>query len=485
MTAVLAGLAAGLALACDTPVYRYAMYRWEPAPYEVYFFHDKPMDEQAAKVKKLVEAAARSETNPANLYFVPVSLSADPELKKIPPDIRKVWQDQKEPKLPSYMVVTPHGQKLYHGGLDEKLLNAMLDSPARIEIGKQLVEGKAGVMILLAGSDAAANAAAEKEAKALIADVAAGKVELYLPPGMSEMPEDSQQATASRLEFGLVKVARTDATEKWLVDMLLSLESDLTSPEFAAQPMIFAVFGRGRALPPFVGKGITRDNLLECVYFLTGACSCTVKDQNPGMDLLFATDWWSVAEKLATDFGAEEGNEAQLGAAQLFPHLMIPGGEEVAETPQEAAGAPKETTSAKPAVEPAKPASAPATKDKPQAAAEDKAAPKTGDEPADKPEKPKTAKEQPPDQPQQPAKNQPAEKPADEAKSAPQSSPAEPEQTPAAPPAAELAGAAAVHADTQPATHTADAISVFAVGAGLCVALVVLFGVTFLVLRPK
>jgi len=477
MTAVLAGLAAGLALACDTPVYRYAMYRWEPAPYEVYFFHDKPMDDQAAKVKKLVEAAAQSETKPANLFFVPVSLSADPELKKIPPDVRKVWQDQKEPQLPSYMVVTPHGQKLYQGGLDEKLLKAMLDSPARTEIGKQLAEGKAGMLILLAGSDAAANAAAEKEAKVLIADVAGGKVELYLPAGMSEMPEDGQQAAAPRLEFGLVKVARGDATEKWLVDMLLSLESDLTSPEFAAQPMIFAVFGRGRALPPFVGKGITRDNLLECVYFLTGACSCTVKDQNPGMDLLFATDWWSVAEKLATDFGAEEGNEAQLGAAQLFPHLMIPGGEEVAEAPKEAAGAPKETTDAKPAVEPAKPASAPATKDK--------AAPKTDDKPADKPEKPAMAKELPSEQPQQPAKNQPAEKPADDAKSAPQPSPAELEQTPAAPPAAEPAGAAAVHAETQPATHTADAISVFAVGAGLCVALVVLFGVTFLVLRPK
>ena len=67
MAAVLAVLAAGLVLACDTPVYRYAMYRWEPAPYEVYFFHDKPMDEQAAQVQKLVEAASRAEKNPANL----------------------------------------------------------------------------------------------------------------------------------------------------------------------------------------------------------------------------------------------------------------------------------------------------------------------------------------------------------------------------------------------------------------------------------
>ena len=119
MAAVLGVLAAGLVLACDTPVYRYAMYRWEPAPYEVYFFHDKPLDEQAAQVQKLVEAASRSEKNPANLFFVPVSMSDDPELKRIPPDVRKAWQDQKERKLPACMVVTPHGQKLYQGALDE------------------------------------------------------------------------------------------------------------------------------------------------------------------------------------------------------------------------------------------------------------------------------------------------------------------------------------------------------------------------------
>ena len=96
---------------------------------------------------------------------MPVSLSDDPELKRIPPDVRKAWQDQQERKIPAYMVVTPHGQKLYQGTLDEAILKAMVESPVRAEIAKQLGEGKAGVMILLAGSDEAANAAAEKEAE--------------------------------------------------------------------------------------------------------------------------------------------------------------------------------------------------------------------------------------------------------------------------------------------------------------------------------
>lgn len=480
IAAALTGLMAGLVWACDTPVYRYAMYSWEPAPYEVYFFHDKPLDEQATKVQKLIEAASRSEEKPANLFFVPVSLSADPELKKVPPDVRKAWQDQKERQLPTYMVVTPHGQRLYQGVLDETILKAMLESPARVEIAKQLAEGKAGVMVLLTGSDKAANDGAEKEAQALIADVAAGKVELYTPPPMSEMQEDRQKPAAPRLELGLVKVARSDAAEKWLVDSLLSLESDLTSAEFAAAPMIFAVLGRGRALPPFVGKGITRDNLLECVYFLTGACSCTVKDQNPGMDLLFATDWWSVAEKLASTFGAEEGNEGQLGSAQLFPQLMIPGGEVVAEAPSEAGGEPKETAKAKPAAEPKESVPAAASQDKP-ATEEHKPAPQTEGNLAGETQGPDAAKQQPQEQTGQ-AKEQPAEKPKEAPEPAAETPATEPGHTP---PAAAPPHAAALHGEAAPTAHEASAIGVLAVGAGLAVALVLLFGVTFLVLRPK
>jgi len=284
---------------------------------------------------------------------------------------------------------------------------------------------------------------------------------------MSETPEDGQGPAAPRLEIGLVKVARTDAAEKWVVDSLLSLESDLTSEEFAAQPMVFAVFGRGRALPPFVGKGITRDNLLECVYFLTGACSCTVKDQNPGMDLLFATDWWSVADKLASDFGAEEGNETRLGAAQLFPQLMIPGGEEVAEAPADAGGEPSETT---------QPAADEAPQDQPQAAGQ-KAAPKEDGKLAAKTEKPDAAQQQPPEQPGQ-TKEQAAEKPKEAPRPATEPSATEADETPAPPPAV-------AHAGPGPAAHGAGAIGVFALGAGLSVALLLLFGVTFLVLRPK
>ncbi|MCU0873133.1 MAG: hypothetical protein MUE50_12410 [Pirellulaceae bacterium] len=483
MLCLLAG-SAGLALACDTPVYRYAMYRWEPAPYEVYYFHDKPLDEQASQVQKLVEAAAQSEEKPANLFFVAVSLTDDPELKKIPPDVRKVWQDQQDRPVPSYMVVTPHGRKLYQGALDEPILKAMLASPARNEVAKQLADGAAGVLIQLSGSDAAANDAAEKVTKELIADVGAGKIELYLPPGMGEMGEAGEENANPGLQLGFTKIARTDPAEKWLIDSLLSMEDDLTNDEYAGQPMIFAVFGRGRALPPFVGKGITRENLLECVYFLTGACSCTVKDQNPGMDLLFAENWWTVAEKLASMFGAEEGNETQLGAAQLFPHLMIPGGQVDSEASKEPAG-PVESPNAESPNEAQPPVEPPAASANGAAKAETESV------------KPESAPGQPQDQAKAHPETPPAEMPDTEkiqaeepqAKTEPegQTQPAasQPVQTPAPPAAEHPAHADSAHGADHPEAAAADAIGVFAVGAGLCVALVLLFGLTFLVMRPK
>ena len=106
----------------------------------------------------------------------------------------------------------------------------------------------------------------------------------------------------------MLKLSRTDPAEQWLVGTLLSVESDLRDAEFETQPMVFAIYGRGRAMPPYVGKGITTENLVECVAFLAGACSCMVKDQNPGVDLLTTWDWDKTAEIMAADDPSEDSD---------------------------------------------------------------------------------------------------------------------------------------------------------------------------------
>ncbi len=81
----------GSAEACDTPVYRYAMYRWQSAPYELYYFHDGQPDAENEKVTAAIEHRCMDEAAPANLVVLPVDLRQDKELAGVPPDVKEAW----------------------------------------------------------------------------------------------------------------------------------------------------------------------------------------------------------------------------------------------------------------------------------------------------------------------------------------------------------------------------------------------------------
>ncbi len=61
-------------------------------------------------------------------------------------------------------------------------------------------------------------------------------------------------------------------------------------------PMVFPVFGRGRVLYALVGKSIKKINITKAAQFMTGPCSCLIKEGNPGTDLLIMADWESHIE---------------------------------------------------------------------------------------------------------------------------------------------------------------------------------------------
>jgi hypothetical protein len=74
--------------------------------------------------------------------------------------------------------------------------------------------------------------------------------------------------------------------------MLMSTEAHLAK-DAAGEPAAFAVFGQGRTMLALVGQGINKENLEKDAGFLCGPCSCEAKSQNPGLDLLFAADWYA------------------------------------------------------------------------------------------------------------------------------------------------------------------------------------------------
>jgi len=55
--------------------------------------------------------------------------------------------------------------------------------------------------------------------------------------------------------------------------------------------LIVPVFGRGRALEVIPAPQVNADLIHDLTEYLCGACSCQVKEQNPGFDLLLSTDW--------------------------------------------------------------------------------------------------------------------------------------------------------------------------------------------------
>lgn len=299
--------------ACNTPVYRYAMDNWAPAPFEVYYFYRDKIAKEDEAVHRLLKELAGSGPATANLALVTIDVSKPAQLDRVPVPVKESWKSKHASAAPTYLIWSPWGAEVFSGRLDQDAVREMTDSPVRSRLGELLKQGNAAVLLILAGAKDADTKRAQAVAKEVIDRGANGKIPVAGASGDSaESPEakpagDGEPANDSRLELAQLTLSRSDPQERWLIRMLTAVEPDL--PQFADEPMIFGVYGRGRAMEPFVGKGITADNLTELAVFLAGACSCQVKESNPGVDLLFHWDWNATADVLAAADPARFGNQ--------------------------------------------------------------------------------------------------------------------------------------------------------------------------------
>ena len=295
--------------ACDTPVYRYAMYNWAAAPYRVYCFHRGEPDKDTAQTNRLLAELGGPSPPAANLLFQAVDVAQKAQLDQLPERVRQVWESHAKETLPIHVVFTSWGAELSAARLDPAAVPGLADSPLRKSIAELLAKGHVAVFLLLSGPGQAENQRAEKVAREVIAKAAANQLGLETetaeeaPPGVAAgqpkgaSPDAKPAGPPNGLQVGLVKLDRSAAAETWLVRSLSTVERDL--PEAVGQPLVFAFFGRGRVLPPCIGKGITAENLIDQLALLAGACSCVIKDQNPGVDMLFRWDWEATADALA------------------------------------------------------------------------------------------------------------------------------------------------------------------------------------------
>ena len=118
--------------------------------------------------------------------------------------------------------------------------------------------GEAAVFVLVAGG----NPSHDNEAAKFVSEqLSMAENELTLPSQFLERVDLEDLDLETSLEFSLIRLSRDDPAEEVFVDMLMYSEPGLF--EYQEDPLVFPVFGRGRALYALAGRGITRDKITE------------------------------------------------------------------------------------------------------------------------------------------------------------------------------------------------------------------------------
>ncbi len=287
--ALLTLLAASVSVACQVPVFRYALERWPADQYEIVVLHQGPLS--AADRERLGSLRDLDHRSPVSANLSVVSLDIKEQKDKM---LRELWKKHNDQAKPVMVVLYPRNAQEVPdrvadvSPLTDETIARLADSPVRREITKRLVDGDSAVWIFVESGQKEKDSAALKR---LTEHVRQSEKELELPP-QEEIEADEffneESKVDLRLAFSIVSVRRDDPQEQFLLKMLLGSEPDLESLD---EPMAFPVLGRGRVLYGLVGKGIYRDTIAMASSFIVGPCSCQVKEQNPGFDLLLAVDW--------------------------------------------------------------------------------------------------------------------------------------------------------------------------------------------------
>ncbi len=270
--------------ACNVPVFRYALERWEADSYQIVVFLEGPLTApQQALLKKLEKGV----TDPAaNLTLTTVDLT-----REAPRPLRALWSAQKNPAAPWMVLRYPKQTRIeraaWTGPLSAEVVESLVESPARRQIAQRLLSGDAVVWLLLESGDKQRDEAVTQLVQAELRKL---ETSLVLPERSPADPAINPDLPL-KIAFSTVHVTRSNPAESMLVNMLLNWNTNLLA---RLEPMLFPIFGRGRVIPPAVGDEIRAEAIREMAEFLTGPCSCELKALNPGYDLLLAANWNSL-----------------------------------------------------------------------------------------------------------------------------------------------------------------------------------------------
>jgi hypothetical protein len=283
-------------------VFRYALENWRPDAYQVFVLSRGPLTEQQQQWVERMRSAATEARRPANLQVHAIDLQQAPLQQALQqrvadrPDIAQALplleqsSSQQSLDAPQMLVFYPHvwDRLAWQAELSAERVEQLIDSPLRQQVATRLLDGQSVVWVLLDSGHAERD---EQAWQVLQAELTRSAQVVELPA--RELIESDEFFRPEvpielRVEFSAVRIAKDDAAEQAFASMLRSSEADLRDFD---EPIAVPIYGRGRTYFALVGAGINAQMVEENGRFLCGACSCQVKEENPGLDMLMAVDW--------------------------------------------------------------------------------------------------------------------------------------------------------------------------------------------------
>jgi hypothetical protein len=287
--------------ACNIPVFRYALERWNSDDYELIVFHNGELAAASIERLKSIEAAQAPQklgsvlTKNGNLRIVRVRLDSIDASSDGLENHRKYWEEKL--KIQHLKQLNEIGQfavlrtsriaeqtiELWHGKLEEFQFKSAMNSPVRTELCRRLMRGDAIVWLVLKSRQSAKNEAVTKLLSQKCKELSRT---LELPDGIGLPGSELYSDAPLLLDFSTLEF---DSESEPHLAKLFSKLDPLSAA--ADEPLIIPVFGRGRALEVIPGNRLDSGMIGDLAVFLSGACSCQVKERNPGFDLLLNFNW--------------------------------------------------------------------------------------------------------------------------------------------------------------------------------------------------
>jgi hypothetical protein len=227
-----------ISLACTTRVSEWVLLNSFPEKYSLIYYCSAPVSE---KIKKQNDALKE------NLKLANLNFSS------------KVKGDLKQPYYALY-----YKNKLFAKYESQDALRNLESSPLRKKIASELLEGKLCVMLYLK----IGNEAKDKSSLNII--------------------QKAVKSSPFKDILTVLELDRENSEEVHFTSLLLNVEEDLKN---ISEPMLFGIFGKFKALEPLLAGGISEENINLMIDYLKAECSCLIKDDLPGTDILYSGNW--------------------------------------------------------------------------------------------------------------------------------------------------------------------------------------------------